>query len=202
MSNSSRRHCLVRRGRTRCGLDPNGNTPECGGAYCCRRSIQFAQRSRPPESRRLFLGNQRPIRRNFQTDSTNQYVWKKRLRCLRRHIWCGWRGAFRQHASFESSAHPKSWGLASVLYANKSSLNDGTRYKLFTPDCIDAYPRPLVVDHSLRIGGGSPSSLFRRTKRFPDKPRLCPLKTLPVTEPIRPTLQVTLGPRTEALAGN
>jgi hypothetical protein len=72
----------------------------------------------------------------------------------------------------ESSPHPKSRGLASVLYANKSFLNDGTRYKLFAPDCIDAYPRPLVIDHSLRIGGGSPSSLFRRTKRFPDKPQL------------------------------
>jgi hypothetical protein len=39
-----------------------------------------------------------------------QYVWKQRLRCLRRHRWCGWRGAFRQYASFESSSHPKMLG--------------------------------------------------------------------------------------------
>src|SRR4051812_48887021 len=101
-----------------------------------------------------------------------QYVWKQRLRCLRGHLWCGWRGAFRQHASFESSPHPKSWGLACVLYANISFLDDDTRFKLFAPDCIAAYPRPLVLNHSPRIGGGSPSSLFRRTQRFSDKPQL------------------------------
>jgi hypothetical protein len=51
-------------------------------------------------------------------------------------------------------------------------LNDDTRPKRFTPDCIDADPRPLVVNHCLRIGSGSPSSLFGGGKRFPDKHQL------------------------------
>jgi hypothetical protein len=73
-------------------------------------------------------------------------------------------GAFRQHAPFESHPHPKSWSLASVLYANESLLNDRAWLKLFGIDCINADPRALVINHSLRIDGRSPSSLFGRTK--------------------------------------
>jgi hypothetical protein len=60
--------------------------------------------------------------------------------------------------------HPKGWSLASVLYANESCLNDGAWLKLFGIDCIDADPRPLVINHSLRSGGGSPGSLFGRAE--------------------------------------
>src|SRR5262249_56279065 len=111
-------------GGTRRGFDPNGNTPESCEVFCCRRSIRFAQQSRPPDYRQRSLGNQRAIRPSRQKDSRNPSVWEKWLRWFRCNIWGPWRGAFRQHAPFESHSHPKSWSLASVLYANESLLND------------------------------------------------------------------------------
>jgi hypothetical protein len=93
---------------------------EHAATLICRRSIQFAQRSRPRDYRRGSLGNQRPTRRSRQTDSRNPMYLERAVRWLRCHIWCSWRCAFRQHASFKSSPHPNGWVLPVFFMRTKA----------------------------------------------------------------------------------